>query len=101
MRVGEGKEEDAVDPVAEQVVAALDGDCGSDLKTSVDCNLVVDVVGVAIRIFVRIPFSLIVMISPGTMLSGTLTRNRFSFSGTGLSPSSREPRFSDDMSLCS
>lgn len=57
------------------------------------CVLSVEVVGVEIRIFVKIPFNLIVMISPGTMLCGTLTRNRFSFEGIsfGLELSDASP----------
>lgn len=80
---GEGKEVEVVEPVAEQEVAARDGVCSSDLASS-DCDLLVDVVGVAMIIFVMIPFNLIVIMSPGNMLCGTLTRKRLSLDGTGL-----------------
>lgn len=64
--------------VSEQEVPAREG---SAFGT---CVFSVEVVGVEIRILVMIPFNLIVMISPGTMLCGTLTRNRFSLEGISL-----------------
>lgn len=37
-----------------------------------------------IKILVKIPFSFIVIKSPGTMLGGTLTRNRLILEGMGV-----------------
>ena len=62
-------------------------------------GVLVDMVGVAMRILVGIPFNLIVMISPGSMLGGTLTRKPFSLEGTGLIDSCWLLAVSDEISL--
>ena len=86
-------EDEDVDP---HEVVAREGVCWSALVVF-DPHLFADEVGVEIRIFVRIPPSLIVMISPDSMLCGTFTRKCFRCDGTGFDP---EDAFSSEATVC-